>query len=227
MARTFNGSSQYLSASSTLLTNEPIDMVIHGKSNSTTAGQFAISLGNNGTNGGIAFAFRGDVASDPLQAWKFDDTGVGGSGVTSAGFSASTWYVGSSTFISNTSRSVFLNGASKGSDTTNAPDPTPDFITLGALRRSTLSLYFDGSLAEAYILDVNMTDANHAVFGKGYSPLWIVPIKNVRAWYPLQRHNSNNVRNGYPADLTATGSPTTSSHPFNVVYPRIGALITC
>lgn len=225
MARVFNGSSQYLSVSSTLLSNEPIDMVVHGNSDSVTAGQFAISLGNNGANGGYALAFRGDVASDPFQAWKFDDAGAGGSGATSAGFSATTWYVASNSFISNTSRAVFLNGGSKGTDTTNTPDPTPDYVTIGALRRNALSLYFDGSLAEAYLLDANMADAVHAVVGLGYSPIWLMPISNIRGWYPLQADNNNRVTGGYP-DLTATGSPTDGVHPFNVVYPRVNGVIT-
>lgn len=224
MARTFNGSSQYLSVSSALLTNEPIDIVLIGNSGSITVDQFAVSLGNNGANGGYGIAFRGDIASDPIQVWKFDDTGAGNSGVTASGFVASSYYVGSASFISNTSRSVYINGANKGTNATNVPDPTSDFITIGALRRSTVSSYFNGSIAEVYMLDVNMTDAQHALAGKGISPFWIIPGKNVRAWYPLQGHNNNRVRNGYP-DLTATGSPTNGTHPARVFRPRINGVM--
>jgi len=70
-----------------------------------------------------------------------------------------------------------------------------------------------------------MADAVHAVVGLGYSPIWLMPISNIRGWYPLQADNNNRVTGGYP-DLTATGSPTDGAHPFNVVYPRINGVIT-
>lgn len=226
MARTFNGSTQYLSGSSTLLTNEPIDFVIYGNADIVTAAMDAIALGNNGASGAATASFRGDIASDPVEARKQDDGAAAtGAARTSAGFSASTWYVLSATHISNTSRASFLNGGSKGTDTTSVSDPTPDFISIGALRRSAIANYFDGSLAEAYVLDTNMTDAQHALAGKGISPFWIIPGKNVRAWYPLHGHNNNRVRNGYP-NLTATNSPTNGTHPARVLRPRINGVIT-
>jgi len=132
--------------------------------------------------------------------------------------------VGGTSFISDTSRSSFIDGGSKGTNTTNITDPTPDFISIGAQRRSTVANYFDGSIAEAYILDANMTDAQHALAGKGISPFWLIPGKNVRAWYPLQGHNNNRVRNGYP-DLTATNSPTNGTHPARVMRPRINGVM--
>lgn len=222
MARTFNGSSQYLSASSTLLSNEPIDFVVFANSNSTTVAQVPISLGNNGAGGFYIIAFEGAVAGDPVRAFKQSDAAANGF-ASSAAYSGSTWYVAAASFISDTSRAVFLNGT-KTADTTNTADPTPDFVTIGAARRSTVFSYFSGSIADSYILDVNMTDAQHTLAGKGISPFWLVPGKNVRAWYPLQGHNNNRVRNGYP-DLTATGSPTNGTHPARVMRPRINGVM--
>lgn len=225
MARVFNGTTQYLSASSTLLTNEPIDIVAFFNADIITSNLTAVSLGDGGAAlGTYALQARGDVASDPVYAGKLNDAGAAGLAASSAGFSASTWYVGGASFISNTSRSAFLNGASKGTDATNITDPTPDFISIGAQRRSTVANYFDGSVAEAYVLDVNMTDAQHALAGKGISPFWLVPGKNVRAWYSLHGYNNNRVRNGYP-DLTATGSPTNGTHPARVLRPRINGVM--
>ena len=223
MARTFNGSSQYLSASSTLLSNEPIDFVIFANSNSTTAAQTAFSLGNSGAaTGAFAITFEGATAGDPVRVFKQSDAGVNGF-ASSAAYSGSTWYAVGNTFISDTSRAVFLNGT-KTADTTNVADPTPDYITIGAMRRSTVGGYFSGTIAEVYVLDANMTDAQHTLAGKGISPFWLVPGKNVRAWYPLQGHNNNRVRNGYP-DLTATGNPTNGTHPARVMRPRINGVM--
>lgn len=223
MARVFNGSSQYLSASSTLLTNEPIDFVLSVNSDSVTVGQVALSLGNNGASGFIIVSLEGTVGGDPIRILKQSDAAANGF-ASSAAYSASTWYNLGATLISDTSRAIYLNGT-KTADTTNVADPTPDFITIGALRRSSVSAYMDGSIAETYILDANMSDANHAVVALGYSPIWSYPIGNVRGWYPLQNDNNNRMAGGYP-DLTATGSPTDAIHPFNVIYPKINGVIT-
>ncbi len=226
MARVFNGSSQYLSASSTLLTNEPIDIITYTNVDAITTAYCLASLGNSGAASGyFALYFRGDVASDPVEANKqADGGGSGGQARTSASSAAGTWFVSASSFVSNTSRNAFYNGGSKGTNTTNVADPTPDYVTLGVYRTNTLANYLDGNLAEAYILDVNMTDAQHALAGKGISPFWLIPGKNVRAWYPLQGHNNNRVRNGYP-DLTATGSPTNGTHPARVMRPRLNGVM--
>ena len=224
MARVFNGSSQYLSGSSTLLSNELIDFVIHANSDTITASQCSMGLGDSAAAEYYALYMRGDVASDPLQAIK-RMSGTSGAAASSAGYAATTQYIIAASFISNTSRAVFLNGASKGTNATSVNDPSPDFVSIGALRINAIFDYFDGSLAESYFLDTNMSDADHAVVALGYSPIWSYPLSNIRGWYPLQADNNNRVTGGYP-DLTATGSPTDGAHPFNVVYPRINGVIT-
>lgn len=224
MARTFNGSSQYLSASSTLLSAEPIDFVLYANSDSTTAAQVPLSLGNNGASGFYLISMEGATAGDPVRAAKQSDAGTSGLATSAGSYSANTWYVIGNTYISDTSRAVYLNGT-KTANTTNVSDPSPDYVTIGALRRNALASYFDGSIAESYILDANMSDANHARAALGISPFWLIPGKNVRAWYPLLGHNNNRVRNGYP-NLTATGSPTNGTHPARVFRPRINGVIT-
>lgn len=225
MARTFNGSSQYLSASSTLLSAEPIDFVMYFNSNSSTVAQAALSLGNSGAaNGVYSITVEGATAGDPIRAFKQSDAGTNGLATSTGGYTANTWHVAGNTYISDTSRAVYLDGT-KDTNATSVSDPSPDYVTIGVLRRSTLASYFSGSIAETYILDANMSDANHARAAKGISPFWLMPGKNVRAWYPLHGHNNNRVRNGYP-DLTATGSPTNGTHPARVLRPRINGVMT-
>lgn len=228
MAIDFNGSSQYLSASSTLLTDEPIDMVAHVNSDSLTDSQMILSLANGAaTFGFFALMIRGDVGGDPARAQKISDGGTAGNADSSSGYSTGQWMIPSASHISNTSRSVYLDGGSKGTNTTSVADPTPDYISVGVRRSSGLNNYFDGKIAEAYVLDANMSDEQHAARGKGYSALWDVPVKNVRGWYPLLRTTDlqNRMAGGYP-DLTATGSPTGAAHPEKVIYPRLGGVIT-
>jgi len=229
MAIDFNGSTQYLSANSSLLANEPIDLFIHGNCDTLTVPGVAISLGNDGaTTGYFTLLFAGNLAGDPITIEKQNDAGSQfARAASSSGYSAATWHTAWTSAISDTSRAAGIDGGSKGTNTTSVTDPTPDKISIGARVTSSVDTYFDGRLAEAYVLNTNMSDEQHAARGKGYSPLWDVPIKNVRAWYPLLRVNDlqNRMANGYP-DLSATNSPTTSEHPPNVIYPMIGGLIT-
>ena len=227
MAVEFNGSSQYASASSTLLGNEPIDMIVYGNSDSAAATQVPLALGNGGgANGHFAMMFEGAVGGDPIKAQKGNDGGTFDDADTSTGYSTATWTVASGSFVSDTERHAYINGGSEGTDTGSETDPTPDYVSVGARRNSALSQYFDGKIAQAYILDINMDDNQHAAAGVGASPFWLVSGVKVRAWYPLNLHYANRVANGYP-DLTATGSPTLSlDNPARVFFPRLGGVMT-
>lgn len=226
MARTFDGSSQYLSVASTLLGNEPIGMIVWANPDNITASVIPLGLGNNGASGNFFLQYAGATASDPVRAIKDNDAGSGSViAATTAGYSAATWSLGAAMFLADNSRDVFLNGANKGSETTSRTDPTPDFISVGALRRNSIVQPFDGALAEAFFFDVAVTDAQQALFAAGVHPIdACVPIANIRAWYPLMRDDNNRIGGGYP-NLTATGSPTFSSHPPDPIYPRIGGLL--
>lgn len=227
MAVVLDGSSQYLSGASTLLTNEPIDMVIYGYCGSSTAYQVALNLGNGGgASGNYDVVWAGSAGGDPISCLKQTDGAVNGQADTSSGYSTNTWFLGASTFISNTSRAAFINGGSKGTNTTSITDPTPDNIAIGASLNSSASVYFNGRLAEAYVISANMTDGQHGTAGKGVSPFWLVPASKIRGWYHCFNNPNNSVTTtgNYP-HLTATGSPTYTSHPANVMYPRINGVI--
>lgn len=227
MSRVFNGSSQYLSVLSTLLSNEPIGMFAWANSNSIANSQDVISLGDGSlASGAYVLRFAGATAGDPIQAIKNDDAGTGAVIASSAtGYSASTWTAGGANFGSDTSRDAYINGGGKGSNTTSRADPTPNYITIGALRRSTVVGYFDGSIAEAFIFDAIPTDAQHALLAKGVHPIEAaIVLSNIRGWYPLMGDDNNRMAGGYP-NLSPTASPTFGSHPSNPIYPRIGGLL--
>lgn len=227
MAIEFNGSSQYLSVNSALLTDEPIDMLGHFNSDSSAVTQTLVALSDNaGVNGEYSLLPAGAVAFDPIRVIKRNDAGTGGIFDTTTGYTAGTWHVGAASFISDTDRAAYIDGGSKQTNFSNVSNPTNDNLSIGARVHSSVDLFFDGKIAEIYVLNTNMNDAKHAVRAKGYSALWDVPIKNVKGWYTLLRTTDlqNRMGNGYPT-LTATATPTRASHPSKVIYPRIGALI--
>lgn len=225
MARVFNGSNQYLSASSTLLGDEPLSLLVGAKPSGLTGTQCVLGLGNNGSNGNFFQGFVGTGPAGPV-ALKNNDAGTGNATATAgASLADGAWGQIAAVFRDNASRDSYLDGADKGSNTTSRTDPTPDFISVGALRRSSVGSYFAGAVAEVYVLRSAPTDAQVACLGKGINAIDVVGIGSIAAWYPLLRDgDSNRVAGGYP-DLTATNSPTTEAHPAQVIYPQVGGLI--
>lgn len=190
-----------------------------------TATHTPIALGNNGANGCYVMHLDGAAGGDPVELIKQSDAGSAGIAASTASYSASSWNASGAAFRSDTSRDAYLGGANKGSNTTNVADPTPDFLSLGVLLRSTAASYLTGSLAETFIFNYAPTDAEHALLGKGIHPIDAgILLSNIKGWYPLLAEDNNHMTGGYP-NLSATGSPTFGSHPFQPIYPRIGALI--
>lgn len=72
-------------------------------------------------------------------------------------------------------RSVYLNGGSKGTNTDAQGFPTWDKFSVGANLRNTNFGHFSGLLAEAAVWNVALTDADAAILGAGYSPLFVKP----------------------------------------------------
>jgi len=69
-------------------------------------------------------------------------------------------------------------------------------------------------LAEAGLWDAALTDAEVAILGVGYSPLFVRP-QSLVAYWPLVRDAKDRV-GGY--DLTAGGGPVVAAHP-RIIYP--------
>ena len=228
MSYDFNGSSQYASGSSTLLTNEPIDIFTCARPDVDTTDTVVVSLGNNGANGHYGAYFDGTTANDPTGAIKISDAGAIGFAADSADFAANTYYRKSVSFISDTSRASYRDGGNKATNTTNIADPTPDYVTVGALRINAVSKYFDGKIHGAVIASANGSDTVHAGFGAGISPLSNIPLASIRGWYPMLVDANNHVTTtgNYP-NLTLTGSPSlsTTNDPL-CGYPRIGSRMT-
>lgn len=226
MAVNFNGSSQYLTAASSLLSDETICMIGWGKPVNITAQMTVVSLGEKSASGFWSLEFSGATASDPIRALK-DNTASTGvvAASSSSGFTAN-WHLGAANFSSNTSRDAFLDGANKGSNATSRTDSTPNLIEIGRRALLTPANYFNGDIADVYILDMIPSDAQHALFGKGIHPLDAgIPFVNIRGWYTLMGSYQNSMAGGFPG-LSAVGSPSFSADSGKNIPPQIGALQT-
>ena len=84
---------------------------------------------------------------------------------TTTGFTAGTWYSACAVFASATSRSAYINGGSKATDTTSRTETTLNETLIGAFVNNgpTYSQFFGGGLADAAIWNVALSDAEVAL----------------------------------------------------------------
>jgi len=143
-----DGSTEYYDLTSNIASAEPLSLSAWFNANNITAQHTIACLGNNGAQGMMRLFAAGATTGDPVRAQKQGDTGVAYQSDTTSGYSASTWEYAVGSFASDTSRSSFLNGGSKATDTNSVADPTGDFTTIGVMKRSTTAHYFGGSLDE-------------------------------------------------------------------------------
>jgi hypothetical protein len=130
---------------------------------------------------------------------------------------AGVWQHVAATYASASSRSVYLNGANKVTNTATATPTNVVETDIGALwNASAPLLFFDGSLAEIATWSVALTDTDVAVLALGVSPLFVRPDALISYW-PLYGSYSPEIDLVGRADLTVTGA-SVSMHPL-VYFP--------
>lgn len=212
MAREFTASSsEYLEVSSSPVTAWPITFGCWWRpANTTTQSEF-FSLQNSGGQAvGLALGSRSD-GSDFRARYRRQNNYVWGDVIT-----ANTWHHVVARITVDDDHDIFTNG-NKTDGSIDEPVPSITNVAFGALRDSSPSNYSDGAVAEAFIYDVALTDAEIAALAAGYSPLFIRPA-SLQAYWPLIRDEDQDRRGGY--DLTAYNTPTILEHP-PVIYPSM------
>jgi hypothetical protein len=158
-------------------------------------------------------------------------TNTGGTGVLStAGMSTGVWQHFTGVFASATSRSAYLNGGNKGTDTVSASLIGVDRITLGGYYQTGFVNSLAADIADFGVWNVALTDEEIAALGRGVPPTRIRPSALVAYW-PLEAtggYLQNRVRdsasyvlsqNGTAPSAAATNPPTGPA--FSRFAPRI------
>lgn len=136
-------------------------------------------------------------------------------------YTPGTWHSVGGTCTSSTSRELWVDGSSVGTNTTSVTCPTINSFSIGFLDRASPTNYFDGNMFWSAIWNEALTDTEHAALGAGINPLQIRPHALV-AFVPLGGLDGN-TNNDYVsgATFTTTGSPTwTDDSPTGLIYPR-------
>jgi len=211
MARKFDdASSEYLERDSAPLTAYPFTMGCWFNSNDDKVDQTLIFLGDkDAPDEWWRIVAEGSGAGDPIRLL----TRAGGgeeNAASSTGYTVNTWHHACGRGVSATDRSAFIDGGSKGNDTVSLTPSNIDRVSIGRIGDISPDEFMSGSIAEAAIWNVALSDAEIAALGKGAHPFQFQPISIVSYW-SLVRDDGIDWVGGF--DLTAFNTPTISTHP--------------
>lgn len=215
MALDFDGSTDYLTASAPVNV-EPLSMACwyHSKGSGTTFRPLMGVRVNDGTDRQIRLVI-GDSSGWKIQANSWSLSGYH-TGVATAASSHDTWQHAAGVWATNSSRSAYLNGGSKGTDTNaNAQSSgVANQLNIGVSIFTGTDDFFLGYGADYAIWNAALTDAEVLSLSKGYSPLLVRPQSLV--FYLPGVRNKQDVRKGIT--LTEAGTVGVIAHP-RIIYP--------
>lgn len=135
--------------------------------------------------------------------------------VTTSDVTLNTWNHALGVAAASNDRRVYLDGGSKATSSSIATDTNLDATGIGITPKKTIDWAMDGYVAEAFLYNIALTDADALILAAGYSPLFVKP-ENLVAYWPLIRDEDQDRVGGY--DLTPISAPTITPHP-PVIYP--------
>jgi len=185
MAGGFNGSTQYLIGGSAPVSAVPLTISCWFIGNSTLTGA-AVSLGTNGGTARYSIVPAGTVAGDPIQVGVTNSAGTGANATTSTGWTTGTWNHACGVYTSTTSRTAYLNGGGKVTETTSIT-ASADRTLIGArINSGAVGAFFSGRVADVGIWNTDLTEAEVISLSTGMSPLLIRP-QSLVFYAPLYR----------------------------------------
>ncbi|MBX3004551.1 MAG: LamG domain-containing protein [Anaerolineales bacterium] len=219
MALLLNGANQYAQIMEGLFSTEPVLCMAWFKSSSQTANQRILTIFNSSNNRGFAMGIDG-AGGDRVNALKSSSTGAQDQANSSAAYVANQWQLGMAEFLSSTSRNAFLNGASKGVNTTSVGAASPNRTYIG---RGSSADFFVGQLAELAIWfgEIPSDDQKMAMYMDQLSPLFFP--QGLQHYWPLIDSYADVIGGKF---IDPIGSPTFVEHPEIHRPRRLAARIT-
>ncbi len=219
MSRSFDGTSgNYLNVETPVVTAPPFSMFAWYYSTSASGNQTLISIG--GQNGAfteargfklcLGFASGGENGVFAETRQNFTAPAA----KTSVAPSANVWQNACGVWAGIADRRAFLNGGSKGTNTTSLT------VTAGDLKRTAVGLtrelgnYFGmvGQIAHPAIWNVALTDAEVAMLAAGISPLRVRPEALVM-YLPYLGRDGPEIDIIKARTLTVTGATSSNNDP--------------
>ena len=154
---------QYLTVGSgALVTEVPLTIAVLFQANDVTTTYALGTIRRTSTsNDGWMLNVAGSIAGDPVRGVSVQNGLPLAQVDTTSGYSASTWHTAIAVFASSTSRSVYLDGANKGTNTTsNTPSTSVDATMIGVNHNGTVyGAYLDGKVGAIGFAGATHSDA--------------------------------------------------------------------
>lgn len=212
-AMDFNGSTGKATASAVEVSAAPMSISCWGNSDSATASQTAVSISDTATDvQNLYVNWGGTAIGDPIRV--VSDSTSAGVASSSSGYTISTWHHSAGVWTSSASRAAFIDGGSKGTETTDLSPSSLDTTGIGVLARLNQGGFFDGRLAECGIWNVALTDDEVATLARGFAPP-CVRRASLLAYYPMIR-DTTTLKDLFSAtanNLTLAGTTAVADHP--------------
>jgi len=217
MSRLFNdANSEYLVVDSTPVTGPPFTMAAWANYDATNPPNSHLWLGDKD-----ALSEYWVLCTYNLQVWLWAVTAGGNNkAVASLNPGGNVWYHACGIEYASNSRAVFMNGANKGTNSTDLSPANADRLSIGVRGDSTPSGYMSGLLAEIALWNTDLTDAEVAILADGFSPLFVRPANLVAYWPLIGRYSPEiDLVGGYGMTLNSGDSgPVAAAHP-RIIYP--------
>lgn len=198
MSITLNGSNQYLRSTSPSGWALPLTICAWFKASNASAYNPVADVDNTGTAYNILTHFGN--SSQELAA-RSQSGGTAYNAVSSSTMTDNNWHHGAAVFVSSSSRKVYLDGGSLGTNT-NAVDGGTSYVSVGRL--STLSLYFGGKISHVAIWGAELSAGDIALLAAGMPASSVQPGSLLGFW-PLYEDALDDAGSN---DLTAYNSPS-------------------
>ena len=144
---------------------------------------------------------------------------------TTTGYSVNTWHHAAGTFTSTTARAAFIDGGSKGTDTTSIVPANENRISIGRWGDSTPGNYMSGRICEVGLWDVVLTDDEISALARGVTPNRVRPA-NLKGYWPVWGLHSPEIDlSGNGNSLAVTGAVKADHAPVTLYTPKWAASV--
>lgn len=222
MARLFDdGSSEYLEIAQAIFSSPPFAVTAWINSEDVTQSQVWAYIGNSSVGNS---AFRMFIIASKIYANSVEP-GTSANAITTSNLTDNTWHHVCAIYVAAANRRAFLDGGSKGTNSTSVTPASLDITAIGSEAQVVPGSFFKGKIAEVALYDLSQwpggTDGDKAdnfekilpSLAEGFSPTHF-PL-GLTAYWPLIRGLNDKV-GGY--NLSANGT-TVANHP-RIILPH-------
>lgn len=222
------GEGQLLNVDAAVVSATPYTLHCWFNSNDDGIDQYPLAVGDKDFADDFAgIQLRGAQGGDYVAVFSF--SGDFRMAVSAKGYVQGQWHSATAVFASDSSRKIYLDGAVPVENAQSQVVQNIDRTRIGRSPDSTLSGEFSGSIAEAAIWDVALTDWECQQLAIGYSPKYLTSkLPHLKLYKSLRRfiNDPDDVGPDMLAwsdgDLTTAAMPIFYNHP-NIIDPPVVA----